>query len=343
MALINCKECGEQVSTEADNCNKCGRGLRWSDGDFSGLSSISTILEKDEPLKIDSGLNKTLKWFILVNAAVIISVSIISGFSATSLIPLLLVLGSIVPFGALFFSKWLAKKSHNIKILDHDSNTESEKYLLGLVDCLRKKAGIEVMPEVGVYESDDMNAFATGKSKNDSLLAFSDKLLQKMDKDELAAVVAHEIAHIANGDMITLSIVQSVTNAVVLLFSIPLMMLKIFAIFDEKSDWIMVLFISFIKIVVVSILLFLGNLVVKAFSRKREFEADKLASELINPDSMIKALKKLKGEEFSVSHSKETESFAALKISSPASRLGELFSTHPSIESRVEAIKNRGI
>ena len=91
------------------------------------------------------------------------------------------------------------------------------KILYEIVDLLRKRANINKMPEVGVYISDDINAFATGRSKNNALIAFSSSLLQKMDDDEISAVAAHEIAHIANGDMITLSVVQSVANAIVLL------------------------------------------------------------------------------------------------------------------------------
>lgn len=222
-----------------------------------------------------------------------------------------------------------------------DTKDENLKILYEIVDLLRKRANINKMPEVGVYISDDINAFATGRSKNNALIAFSSSLLQKMDDDEISAVAAHEIAHIANGDMITLSVVQSVANAIVLLISIPLSIIKILALFSDKVDWVAYLTITFIRFIVVSVMLFLANLVVKAFSRKREFEADKLAASLLDSKMMIKALNSLKNDIDTISFTPKTKNYSALKINAPLSGFGDIFSTHPSLDRRINALSKQ--
>jgi heat shock protein HtpX len=340
MTLINCSDCGEGVSKKAESCPHCGKSVTWADtkngkNGFKGV--ISEITNKDK-ISISSGLNKTLTWFVLVNAAVVISITILTAGEGVVIIPFLLLLGAIFPFGALLASKWLAKRAHNIRLIEEGTDIESERQLFDLVNSLRNRAGLEVMPEVGVYTSEEMNAFATGPSKKNSLVAFSDSLLKKMEEDEIAAIAAHEISHIANGDMITLSIVQSVINALVILITIPLFAWQMNAIASNRSSWFSVMAITVVKFIIVTILLFLGNLVVKAFSRKREFEADKLASELLNKQSMIKALKSLGGDISSIRYDKAVESYASMKINSPPSKLNDIFSTHPSIERRIAAL-----
>lgn len=339
MELINCTDCGEKISRSAESCPHCGRKLVWEDLK-QGFSNASSLIEGKGVINLKSGLSKTLTWFVLVNAAVILSITIVTAGEGVAIIPLLLVMGAVFPFGALLMSKWLAKKAHGIKIINSNTDNIAEAQLYNLIDVLRKRAGLEEMPEVGVFASEEMNAFATEASKKKSLVAFSDNLLKKMDEDEIAAVAAHEISHIANGDMITLSIVQSVVNALVLLVGIPLYAWQMSAIFNGRSSWLGVMGITVIKFIIVSILLFLGNLVVKAFSRKREFEADKLASELLNKESMIKALKALGEESASISYGKQVEAYSALKINSPPSGINDIFSTHPSIERRIDALSN---
>jgi len=337
MTLINCSDCGEGVSKKAESCPHCGKSVTWADTKNGFKGMISEIANKDK-VSISSGLNKTLAWFALVNAAVVISIIIVTGGQGIEIIPFLLILGALFPFGALLASKWLAKRAHNMRMIKEDTDNESEKQLIELVDSLRQKAGLEVMPEVGIYSSEEMNAFATGPNKKKSMVAFTDTLLKKMDEDEIAAIAAHEIAHIANGDMITLSIVQSVINALVILITIPLFAWQMNAITNGRSSFLSVMAITAIKFIIVSILLFLGNLVVKAFSRKREFEADKLASELLNKESMIKALTSLGDDTSSINYDKSVEAYAAIKVNSPPSSLNDIFSTHPSIERRIAAL-----
>jgi heat shock protein HtpX len=287
-------------------------------------------------LETKSGFFKTFKWLVLANAAVVLSLTIISGGALIAYSPFILLLGSVFPFISLLFSKSLAKKAHNIRIIDPETNDGYEKSLYEMVKSLCQKAGIEKIPEVGIYESSDMNAFATGPSKNQSLITFSSALLNNMDEKGIAAVAAHEIAHIVNGDMITMSIVQSVVNAFTLLITIPLSFIKIFALFSDQVDALAYLFISFVKFIITSIVLFLGNLVVMAFSRKREFEADKLAAYLLDKNYMIHALKILSQD--TVTFPKEQKAYAAFKINAP-SALFDIFSTHPSIERRIERLE----
>ena len=339
MALVKCVDCQNDVSKDAQNCPNCGAKISWINSKKQ-FSNITTLAENSEQLQFKSGLSKTLKWFALVNVAVIVSLSITTMGQGTSLAPILLLMGAIFPVCSLFASKYLAKKTHAMRTIKEDSEIESERQLYELVKALSKKAGIENTPEVAVYSSEEMNAFATGAQKNDSLIAFSDALLKKMDEQEIAAVAAHEIAHIANGDMVTLTVVQSVINAVILLISIPLSLLKIGAFFNKDVGLMGYALIAFIKAFVVTVMMFLGNLVVKFFSRKREFEADKLASELLDKNSMIKALESLSQETSSIQYSKEVESYAALKINSPLSGIADVFSTHPSIERRIAALSS---
>ena len=337
--MIICSECGKEIPKDVDSCVNCGNAVTWQDNNHQFNIIVSAIEQKDD-ITITPGLTKTLKWFALANAAVILSITITTGGAGVALVPLLLILGATFPFGALLLSKWLAKKAHNIKIIDSNSTDSAEMQLYNIVDVLRKRAGISEMPEVGVYKSKEMNAFATGPRRNNALIAFTNTLLRNMELDEITAVAAHEIAHIANGDMITLSIVQAVVNALVLLISIPLSMLKFIALISDDVDWFVYAIVALVKFLIVSILLFLGNLVVKAFSRRREFEADRLAAQLVNPTSMIKALEHLGGEVAHISYDKSVESYSTLKISSPLSTLGDLFSTHPSIERRVVSLQS---
>lgn len=282
---------------------------------------------------IQSSLGKTLAWFVLANAAVVISLAIISGGALLEFLPFLLVLGSFFPLIALLFSKSIAKRAQKIEMINPDNfKSESEKGLYQLVETLSKRAGPENVSEVDVYKSNDLNAFVTGMNKKRSPVAFSSGLLANLDEQGVAAVATHELGHITNGDMLTLTLIQSVVNALVLLITIPLNVFKLLALFSDDVGAIEYMIISFVKFVVSSICLFLGNLVVKAFSRRREFQADRLAATLIDKDSMIHALESLK--DTAIKAPKEQAAFAAFKINSSPAWL-DIFSTHPSIERRI--------
>ncbi|MBU9721600.1 MULTISPECIES: protease HtpX [Bacillaceae] len=302
--------------------------------DFTG---ITNFVKGSNPIHIGGGSLKRWTWFLVANVAIVLSLSIISAGALVAVAPFILLLGFTFPFIGLLFSKARAKKVHNMYIIDPNNyQNEEERSLYELVASLCEKAGMTKMPEVGIYASGDVNAFATGASKSNSLVAFSTALLDQMDEQAIAAVAAHEVAHISNGDMVTLSLVQSVVNTIVLLITLPLSIIKWLSFFSEQVSALMFIIIAIVKMLVSAVLVFLGSLVVKAFSRRREFAADKLASELIDSNSMIHALESLKGGNPRIS--KEQKPYAAFMISTPEKML-DVFSTHPSLDRRIARLK----
>ena len=335
MSTYNCSHCGSEVSEGMYKCPQCGVVFTDEKGRFD---KIIGFFESKTKMNLTGNAWKTLGWFGAANAAVILSITLISGGSLFYLTPFLLIIGSVFPLLSLLFSKYLAKKAHGIRIIQKGHfHNGYEADLYELVERLGKRAGLNETPEVGLYESEDMNAFATGMNRNNSMVAFSTGLLTKMSEEEIAAVAAHEMGHIANGDMITMSIVQSAVNAFVLLITIPLYLAQFFSFFSENVGLLAYVIISAIRFLVTGVLMFLGNLIVKAFSRKREYEADTLAARLISRDSMISALKTLSMENTPLP--KGQKDYAVLKINAPAG-LAEIFSTHPSLEKRIQRLQS---
>lgn len=337
MALILCEECERQVSDKADRCPHCGNPLLDEQYDVKDFSAISTSVLQSQPIHVKKGLFQRFGWFFAVNAAIMLSLSIITAGAAVSLIPYLIIVSCFFPFVSLLFSRWIAKRVHHIELVDpnHFRNDE-EQSLYELVESLSTKAGLPKVPEVGIYASHEANAFATGATKSSSLVAFSTGLMDKMDEKAVAAVAAHEIAHIANGDMITMALVQSVVNSVIYLITLPLTLIKWLAFFSDQVSAGAYWFIVIARFICTVILLFLGSLVVKAFSRRREFKADQLAATLLDPGSMIHALQELRHEKPVVL--KTQKAYAAFKINSPSGWL-DLFSTHPSLERRIQRLQ----
>lgn len=282
------------------------------------------------------GKLKIAGWFLLTNAAVVISLILISGGALTNYIPVYLVMGGVFPFLGLLFSKSITKKRFKVQVIGKQLDSYFE--IQEMVNKLAVKAGIEKMPEVGIYVDPIPNAFATGYRKNRALVAFSSGLIELLNKDELEAVAAHEISHVANGDMITMTIIQSVINSVVMVITLPLSAIKIIALFSEEVGVLGYWLISIIRAIIASILMFLGNLVVKSFSRRREFKADALACKLCNKEQMISALYHLDQVDYS-NISKESNSYATLMIINRKSLI-DIFSTHPSTERRIEKLQN---
>ncbi len=350
MTLIQCEECKSNVSDRAQNCPHCGNPLQvihtqseevleyQANGFIEGpyFGPITEQVNASPAILVKLGKAKRLFWFLIANAAIVLSLTLISGGALLGFMPFVLLLGCTFPFITLLLSRWLAKRSHGIQIIQPDFQSDEQEGLYTLVTSLCKRAGLRIMPEVGIYQSEEMNAFATGRSRNSSLVAFSSGLLESMDERGIAAVAAHEIAHIANGDMVTITLVQSVVNTVVLLCTIPLKLIEWLAFFSDSVSAVAFWITSIIRFLITLLLVFLGSLVVKAFSRRREFQADKLASELLDKDSMIHALESLKHDKPVVM--KKQRGYAALKISSPK-RFMDLFSTHPSLEKRIFALQ----
>lgn len=245
----------------------------------------------------------------------------------------MLLLSALMGFGGAFLSlamsKSMAKRSTGAQVITQP-RSEVERWLVATVQRQAQAAGID-MPEVAIYRSDDMNAFATGMSKNSSLVAVSTGLLQQMTRDEVEAVLAHEVSHAANGDMTTLTLVQGVTNTFV--YFIPRVLGDIIDAAMSRGEqrrgrgpfyFIIVMAMQFA-------LGILATLIVRWFSRYREFKADAGAARLEGPDKMISALRRLKT-------GAPPELPASMEAMGIAGNVGALFATHPSLDLRIAAL-----
>ena len=232
----------------------------------------------------------------------------------------------------------MAKRSMQVHIIENPTSRE-EQWLMDTVTRLAMDAGIG-MPEVGIFPSQQSNAFATGWNKNNALVAVSAGMLQRFKPAEVEAVMAHEIGHVANGDMITLSLIQGVVNAFVMFLARVLAFAISSAMRSDDEESSGGGLIDFVLVIVFQILFgILGSMVTGWFSRHREFRADKSGAKLAGKQKMIAALERLRNssDEISPAH----ESMAALKISGRrAESLMALLSTHPPLERRINALRS---
>jgi heat shock protein HtpX len=237
-------------------------------------------------------------------------------------------------FISLALSRIIAKWTMGVKIIDSDQRDPELADLVRKVHGFARKAGIEKMPEVGYYESDDLNAFATGPTKNRSLVAVSTGLLRHMNEAELDGVLAHEVAHIANGDMVTMTLVQGVVNAFVMFLARVIGFFASQFVSEDKRNIVQ------FGIVIACEIAFgiLGMIVVSAFSRRREFKADHGGAALSTKNNMIAALERLKVNS-QLSTNEDQPAIASLKISGKTGGLIKLFSTHPDLDDRIQALK----
>lgn len=250
----------------------------------------------------------------------------------------LVILSGVIGFGgsfiSLLMSKWMAKRMTGAVVITNPT-TNIEKWLMATVESQAKIVGIK-MPEVAIFPSPDMNAFATGASKNNSLMAVSQGLLDKMSQGEVEAVVGHEMSHIANGDMVTLALIQGVVNTFVVFLSrvvghvVDRVILK-----NNQGHGIGYFVTVMISQVVLSVL---ASTIVMYFSRKREFIADTGGADLAGHQNMINALKRL-GQ---VEPAALPEQMAAFGINDKGGIMA-LFSSHPPIEARIEALEQRAV
>ncbi|WP_127716145.1 protease HtpX [Halobacteriovorax sp. HLS] len=293
---------------------------------------------------------KRILLFIMTNILVMAMVSIIlnvfnvqpyltsSGLNTQSLLIFCLIWGSVGSFISLMMSKFMAKRAMGVEIVDGNPQFSE---LVSTVHHLAKKAGLTKMPEVGVYQSPEINAFATGPSRNNSLVAVSTGLLNRMNKDEVEGVLAHEIAHVANGDMITMALVQGVVNAFVMFFSRLVAFAIDNAMRDENGRGGLGMFARMGVTIVLDIVFGIAAAPLVAwFSRWREFRADAGGAQLAGRHKMVAALQGLQRTIDVVDPELDAgnDNFAALKISSPKS-IAFLFSTHPPLEKRISALQ----
>lgn len=285
---------------------------------------------------------KRVVLFLITNLAVMLVLGIVLsvimsvlGIEHRSLGGILLI-ATLFGFGgsfiSLFMSKWMAKKSTGAHVIEQP-RSDVEKWLVERVAEQAKKANI-AMPEVAIYDSPEMNAFAAGPSKNNSLVAVSTGLLHNMSQDEAEAVLAHEVSHIANGDMVTLTLIQGVVNTFVIAISKVLAgIVDNFLNSDEEESggsWTYFIFDMIFQV----LFGILASFVVAYFSRQREFAADKGAADLVGAHKMRAALERLK-----VNHPSQLEgSMMAFGIAS-GKGLMDLMSSHPPLDARINALK----
>lgn len=285
-------------------------------------------------------------YFLGLNFALLITFSLILAF-----VPLpkgyylqSLVIYGIFGFGGALFSllmsRKMAKWSMRVQVIDpQNPQNATEDWLVKTVHQYAKLAKLPAMPEVGLYESSQLNAFATGPTKSRSLVAVSTGLMNAMGQDEIEGVLGHEVSHIKNGDMVTMVLLQGTINTLVMFAARILSDIAASALSrDERGGW----GLRYILYIVFSTLLgFLGMIITGTFSRQREFRADHGSARIAGREKMIKSLERLQMYYNPKQKTrKQEEAIAALQISgSFTSGFKQLMSTHPPLEKRIEALK----
>jgi heat shock protein HtpX len=288
--------------------------------------------------------------FLATNAAVLLLISIvfqvlgIEGILQANHVDLnlqaLLVMSAVIGFGGSFISlalsKFMAKHSMGVQVIEQPRSS-SEQWLVETVRRLAKQAGIG-MPEVGVFNSPEPNAFATGMSRNNALVAVSTGLLQNMNADEVEAVLGHEVTHVSNGDMVTMGLLQGVVNTFVIFLSRVIGYVVDRAVFKTERGYGPAYFIT--SIVAQVFLSILATMIVMWFSRRREFRADAGGAKLAGRGKMIGALQALQRAHEPRDLPGE---FAAFGISGGLKAgLTRLFMSHPPLEERIAALQAAG-
>ena len=291
--------------------------------------------------------------FLLTNLAVIVVFSIVfgilsrffgiggvhaaGGLNYTSLAIMCGLYGMIGSMISLFISKWMAKRSTGTVVIKTPQNSTEQ----WLVDTVAKQAqAVNIgMPEVGIFDNSQPNAFATGWNKNKALVAVSSGLLHNMTSDEVEAVLAHEIGHVANGDMVTLALIQGVVNAFVMFFARIIGSFVDRTVFKNTSGRPGIGY--FVTSIAMDILLgFLASAIVMWFSRLREFRADQMGAKLASRDKMISALNALRPAEQCPDQMPESmKAFAISSGQSTGFSIANFFRSHPTLDDRIEALR----
>ena len=289
---------------------------------------------------------KRIMLFVLTNLAVLLVINITlrllgvdrvldesGGINFNALLVLSMVIGFSGSIISLLISKWSAKRMVGAQVITNPIDP-TERWLLQTVTRQAQAAGIG-MPEVAIYDAPDVNAFATGWNRNNALVAVSTGLLHNMSRDEVEAVLGHEISHVANGDMVTLALIQGVVNTFVIFFAklFGIMVDRVLLKNDGRNGPGIGAFVA--EIVAQLVLGVLASIIVRWFSRQREFRADAGGASLAGRNKMIAALEKLKGN-----HEQATlpEKMAAFGISGGSS-FSRLFMTHPPLDERIAALR----
>jgi heat shock protein HtpX len=259
----------------------------------------------------------------------------------TGLLVICALMGMGGAFISLLLSRWMAKMFHGVKVIDPNTMDSNAQWLVQTVYHLARAAGLSTMPEVGIYASPEVNAFATGPSSSQALVAVSSGLLQTMRQAEIEGVLGHEITHIANGDMVTMTLIQGVVNTIAMFMGWVLAMVVSQGSRDDRrggGSWFMQ---YMMEQLFQSVFMVLGFLVVAKFSRWREFRADAGGAKLAGRDDMLAALRKLKviHEAGADQAGQPSASLQALQISGKTGGILALLATHPPIEERIARLE----
>jgi heat shock protein HtpX len=293
---------------------------------------------------------KRIALLLAVNFLVIVTISILlnvlgvqpylraNHIDYQQLMVFCLVWGMGGAFISLGLSRVMAKWMMGVQVIDPNTTNSQGQALIQTVSRLARSANIP-MPEVGVYQSPDINAFATGPTKSRSLVAVSSGLLERMDRGETEGVLGHEITHIANGDMVTMTLLQGVVNA----FAMFLSRVIAWAITqgrrsdDDDRSYGPSMMTYMVQIAIEMVLLFLGSLLIMAFSRWREYRADAGSTRIAGRENMIAALQRLRGD-VGVASQTAQPAVQTLRISSPGG-MALLLMSHPPLEKRIERLQ----
>ena len=282
------------------------------------LTNLAVLLVINFTLRL-LGVDRVLDQSGGINFSALMVMSAVIGFS-----------GSII---SLLMSKWMAKMSVGARVIENPQDP-TERWLVETVRHHAQAAGIG-MPEVAIYDAPDVNAFATGWNRNDALVAVSTGLLHSMSRDEAEAVLGHEISHVANGDMVTLALIQGVVNTFVVFFAkiIGILVDRVLLKNDPRNGPGIGAFVA--EIAAQIVLGILASIIVMWFSRQREFRADAGGANLAGRQKMIAALERLK-----MNHEQAAmpQNMAAMAISSQGG-FSRLFMTHPPLDERIEALR----
>jgi heat shock protein HtpX len=293
---------------------------------------------------------KRVALFILTNALVIFTISLIMGvlgvgpylsrygLNYTSLAIFCGLFGVVGSFISLALSKKTAKWFMGVRTIPDNPRDPELRFVLDTVERLSHKANLKAVPEVGIYDSDDVNAFATGPSQNNSLVAVSTGMLDNLDREELEGVLAHEIAHIENGDMITMTLLQGVVNAFVMFAARVVAWGLMTALGEEEGGGISWLAYMLVVLVLEMVFMVFGMLVISGFSRFREYRADEGGARLAGRDKMLAALKALQDIVPDADVEQGHPSVQAFQINGEPHFL-RFFSSHPPLDKRIERLQ----
>jgi len=287
--------------------------------------------------------------FLVTNLLVILTLSVVlrvlgiqpfltrQGIDYSSLAAFCLVWGMGGALISLALSRIIAKTAMGVRVIDPGSSDPGAQQLLQTVGNLARGAGIP-MPQVGLYESEDINAFATGPTRNRSLVAVSTGLLRKLGNDEVEGVLGHEITHIANGDMVTMTLLQGVVNAFVMFLARVIAFALAQAMRRDNNEGISFGLFFVVQIALEVVFMVLGSLVVMAFSRHREFRADAGGARLAGREKMVSALEALRRDIGNLDP-RAQPAVASMKISGRGGLFGRLGASHPPLEERIARLR----